>query len=401
MAAYLEGFQGAELGPQSVACVTKHFPGGGPQRDGEDPHFPYGKDQVYPGGRFDDHLAPFRAAISHGTAGIMPYYGRPVGLARDGVPVEEVGFAYNRQIITDLLRDELGYDGVVVTDWELVNDNHVGDQVLPARAWGVEDLTPAERLTRLLDAGCDQFGGEECVDLLLDLVDRGIVSEDRITASARRLLLVKFRLGLFDDPYVDEDEAERIVGAEGFRAAGEAAQSASVTVLENRDATLPLFRAGRPTVYAEGLGADLDRYADRTDDPASADLAIIRLHAPFEPRDDLFLERWFHQGSLAFPPGLAVRLERIAEHVPVVVVVNLDRPAILTPLVALSAALVVEYGASDAALLRALSGEVAPRGRLPIDIPRSMDAVRAARADVAGDTADALYRAGAGIRITE
>ncbi|BAS10495.1 beta-glucosidase C [Arthrobacter sp. Hiyo4] len=71
----------------------------------------------------------------------MPYYGMPVGVELDGEPVEEVGFGYNKQIITNLLRDKLGYDGVVLSDWELVNDNIVGSQVLPARAWGVEQLT--------------------------------------------------------------------------------------------------------------------------------------------------------------------------------------------------------------------------------------------------------------------
>ena len=86
VAAYIRGFQGDQLGPESVACMTKHFPGGGPQRDGEDPHFPYGKDQVYPGGMFEYHLRVFEAAFEAGTAQIMPYYGRPVG-----TPLEEVG----------------------------------------------------------------------------------------------------------------------------------------------------------------------------------------------------------------------------------------------------------------------------------------------------------------------
>jgi beta-glucosidase len=122
---------------------------------------------------FEYHLEPFREAIRRGTAAMMPYYGMPVGLERNGVPIEEVGFGYNRQIVTDLLRGELGFDGVVVTDWELVNDNHVGDQVLPARAWGVEELSPSERMLKILDAGADQFGGEECVDLLIELVRAG------------------------------------------------------------------------------------------------------------------------------------------------------------------------------------------------------------------------------------
>ncbi|MEV4579926.1 glycoside hydrolase family 3 N-terminal domain-containing protein [Nonomuraea jabiensis] len=121
---YLEGFQGEELGPDSVACVTKHFPGGGPQKDSEDPRFPYGREQVYPGGRFDLHLEPFLAAVEAGTAAIMPYYGMPVGLVYRGREIEEVGFGYNKQIITGVLRDEIGYGGVVVTDWQLVSDVH-------------------------------------------------------------------------------------------------------------------------------------------------------------------------------------------------------------------------------------------------------------------------------------
>ena len=164
--AYLKGFQGDTLGPESIACTSKHFPGGGPQKDGEDAHFPYGREQVYPGGRFADHLKPFPPMIEAGTAGMMPYYGMPVGLEIDGEPIEEVGFGYNRQIVTGLLREKLGYDGVVVTDWELVNDNHVGDQVLPARAWGVEHLDPHGRMELILHAGADQFGGEECVEIL-------------------------------------------------------------------------------------------------------------------------------------------------------------------------------------------------------------------------------------------
>ena len=398
-AAYLEGFQGDALGPESVACTTKHFPGGGPQRDGEDAHFPYGREQDYPGGMFEYHLAPFREAIRRGTAGMMPYYGMPVGLERDGRPIDEVGFAYNRQIVTDLLREELGFGGVVVTDWELVNDNHVGDQVLPARAWGVEHLDATGRMRMLLDAGVDQFGGEECVDLLLDLVRSGAVAEERLDASVRRILLVKFQLGLFDDPYVDEDAAERIVGNAAFREAGTRAQAESVTVLVDREETLPLFAASDARIYAEGLtDPALAAYGERAARPEEADVAIVRIGAPFDPRDDLFLEKWFHQGSLEFPPGLAVRLARIADQVPLVIVVNLDRPAVLTPLLPVASALVADYGSSDEAVLAALSGRIPPRGVLPVEIPRSMDAVRASATDVPDGTADPLFPRGFGLR---
>ncbi|MFL6166941.1 MAG: glycoside hydrolase family 3 protein [Ornithinibacter sp.] len=399
--AYLEGFQQKVLGPDSVACTSKHFPGGGPQQDGEDAHFPYGREQVYPGGRFADHLAPFPAAVEAGTAAVMPYYGMPVALEVDGEPIEQVGFGYSAQVVTGMLREGLGYDGVVVTDWELVNDNHVGDQVLPARAWGVEHLDPHERMERILAAGADQFGGEECVEVLLDLVAQGRVAEERVDESARRLLAVKFRLGLFDDPYVDEDAAARTVGRDDFRAAGWAAQARSVTVLTNElsDAgrLLPLPAGLR--IYAEGVRLEVvARHGIPVERPEDADVALVRLSAPFEPRSDLFLESWFHAGSLDFPPGLVVRMQRIAAACPLVVDVTLDRPAVLTPLLPVATAVVASYGTSDDALLEALTGAITPLGRLPFDLPRSMDQVRAHPEDVPGYD-DPLFPFGHGLSL--
>ncbi|MHC9043269.1 glycoside hydrolase family 3 protein [Microbacterium saperdae] len=400
--AYLEAFEGATLGPDSIACTTKHFPGGGPQQDGEDAHFPYGREQVYPGDRFDEHLLPFRAAITRGTAQIMPYYGMPVGLTIDGDPIEAVGFGFNRQIITGLLRERLGYDGVVVTDWELIHDHEAGGKVLPARAWGVEHLTPIERVAKVIEAGADQFGGEECPELVIDLVKAGRVTAERIDESVRRLLLVKFRLGLFDDPFVDEDSAALEVGTAESFALGNLAQSRSVTVLTNSDliarSTLPLTRGLK--LYLENLDPTVAAtFGTVVDDPEDADLAIVRLRAPFDPRSDLFFEGSSRQGSLAFQPGLPARLERLAERVPVIVDVFLDRPAILTPLVPLASALTATYGCSDHAYLRAITGEILPEGRLPFDIPRSMDAVRASREDVPNDTVDPVFRARHGLAI--
>ena len=399
--AYLKGFQQDELGPGSVACTSKHFPGGGPQKDGEDAHFPYGREQVYPGERFGDHLKPFPPIIEAGTAGIMPYYGMPVGLEIDGEKIEEVGFGYNRQVVTGLLREKLGYDGVVVTDWELVNDNHVGDQVLPARAWGVEHLDPHGRMELILEAGADQFGGEECVDLLLDLVAQGRVTEERIDASARRILAVKFRLGLFENPYVDEDLAAQTVGRKDFRDEGYAAQAASVTVLvdgsERRGSVLPLRPGLR--VYAENVSPEaLARLGTPVERPEDADIALVRLMAPFEPRSDLFLESWFHQGSLDFPPGLVARLARVAQHCPLVIDVVLDRPAVLTPLLPHATALVGSYGTCDDALVDALTGRIPARGRLPFDLPRSMEDVRRHGEDVPGFE-NPLFRCGDGMAL--
>ncbi len=400
--AYLKGFQGDSLGTSGVACTSKHFPGGGPQRDGEDAHFPYGREQVYPGGRFADHLAPFPAMVAAGTAGMMPYYGMPVDLDVAEQRIEPVGFGFNAQIVTGLLREELGYDGVVLTDWELLNDNHVGDQVLPARAWGVEHLDVHQRMLRVIEAGADQFGGEECVEVLLDLLAAGMVSEARIDESARRLLRVKFRLGLFDDPYLDEDAAATTVGRADFREKGYAAQARSVTVIANEPPgeggerpVLPLARGLR--IYAENLSPEaVEPHGTLVTDPADADVAVVRLPAPFQPRSDLFLEAWFEAGSLDLPPGLVVRLRRLAEVCPLVIDVTLTRPAVLTPLLTIASAVVGTYGTSDPALMDALTGTIAPVGRLPFDLPRSMEQVRRHPEDVPGFD-DPLFAFGHGL----
>lgn len=420
--AYVDGLQRGRVGRTSVACTAKHFPGGGPQAGGEDAHFPYGREQVYPAGRFADHLRPFPPLIAAGVSAIMPYYGMPVGLEVDGEPIQPVGFGYSPQVVTGLLRERLGFDGVVLTDWELVNDNHVGDQVLPARAWGVEHLDPAGRMERILAAGADQFGGEECVELLVELVESGRVPEARLDASVRRLLAVKFDLGLFDDPFVDEDAAEQVVGGPEFVAEGSRAQAASVTVLTN-DGLLPL-RPGSPAVAGEppagpaaagtsgagsgAAGAGSRVYAEGFDvaalgpgfeaaaSPEQADLAIVRLQAPFEPRSDLFLEAWFHQGSLDFPPGLVVRLRRIAAACPLLVDVTCDRPAVLTPLLDVARAMTVSFGTGDGPFADAVTGRVPPRGRLPFDLPRSMADVRSHPEDQPGFD-DPLFAFGHGL----
>jgi beta-glucosidase len=386
VAAYVRGFQGDELGPTSVACMTKHFPGGGPQLDGEDPHFPYGKDQVYPGGMFEYHLKVFEAAFAAGTAQIMPYYGRPVG-----TELEEVGFGYNRDVVTGLLRDRYGFDGVVCTDWGLVTDAPLPDgSVFAAKCWGVEELSVQDRLEKIVEAGCDQLGGEELPELLVELVRAGRISEARVDESARRLLRDKFRLGLFDEPYVDPDEAERTCGAPEFRGAGERAQRRSAVVLTN-DGVLPL--SGEPRVYADGLV-----YDGAVARPEDADVAIVRRNAPFEPRTNGMLETFFHAGDLDFKqPELDTLLE-LARRVPTVLVLHLERPAVIPELASACAAVVAVFGASDEAVLDVLFGRAQPEGRLPFELPSSMAAVREQFPDVPHDSRDPLFPFGHGLR---
>ncbi|MFB2587042.1 glycoside hydrolase family 3 protein [Herbiconiux liukaitaii] len=392
--AYITGLQGSVLGASSVASMVKHFPGAGPQLGGEDAHFAYGREQAYPGGQFDLHLRPFEAALDAGVAQVMPYYGMPVGTEYD-----EVGFGFNKSVITTLLRERYGFDGIVCTDWGLITDGHMAGEVFPARAWGVEHLSVFERVKLALDAGVDQFGGEEIPDVIVELVTSGQLDESRLDVSVRRLLRAKFELGLFDDPFVEEGAADGIVGSEPFRRAGEAAQRASITVLSNRvvegRSTLPSARGIR--LYVEGISGEVAaRFGEVVDRPEDADLAILRIAAPYEQRPGTF-ERFFHAGSLEFSDDEIARIRAISDDVPTVLDVLLDRPGVLTPVVDGAAAVLANYGASSAALLDVVFGEAAPEGRLPFDLPRSMAAVEASREDVPFDTADPLFSHGHGL----
>ena len=390
VAAYIRGFQGESLGPESVACMTKHFPGGGPQLDGEDPHFPYGREQVYPGGNFDYHLRPFEAALAAGTAQIMPYYGMPVGTG-----LEEVGFGFNRGVVTGLLRERYGFDGVVCTDWGLLSDTPIAGTTWPARAWGVEHLDLEERMLKALDAGVDQFGGEMCPDVLVGLVRSSRVPETRVDVSARRLLRDKFRLGLFDDPYVDPDAAAEIVGQGPFRAKGAAAQRRSLVLLKD-SGLLPL--RGRPKLYLEGVDARATRGdAEVVGHPEDADVAVVRLQTPFEPRDSLFLEQFFHAGRLDFDADELERLLAVLRTVPSVVEITLERAAVIPELAEHAAVLVAGFGASDAAVLDVVFGRATPGGRLPLELPSSMEAVERQAPDLPHDSDDPAFPFGAGL----
>ena len=391
VAAYIRGFQGSELGPTSVSCMTKHFPGGGPQKDGEDPHFPYGREQVYPGDNFDYHLGPFEKAFEAGTAQIMPYYGMPVGIG-----CEEVGFGFNKGIITGLLRDHYGFDGIVCSDWGLVSDANIMGKFLPARAWGVEHLSEIERVKKILDAGCDQFGGEACPHYVIELVESGQIPESRIDESARRLLREKFILGLFDNPYVDVEAAVALVGNDEFTAAGRLAQRRSIVLLKNDAGLLPI--RNRPKVYVEGIDPEaLANDAEVVPAVEEADLAILRIAAPFEPRDELGLEALFHAGSLAFSDAERDRILAITNSVPTIVDIYLDRPAVIPEIAASCAALTANFGAEASAIVDVLFGRFTPEGKLPFEMPSSMDAVRAQKSDVPYDSAAPLFPFGHGL----
>jgi beta-glucosidase len=398
--AIVEGFQGKQLGPESVMTVTKHFPGDGPVKDGYDPHNSYGKWTIYPGNNFDYHLIPFRAAFEAGTGGIMGGYFIPVGK-------DTLGINFSKTMITNLLREKMGFHGVVVTDW------------LRNMPWGVEKLSEKDRQKTIVLAGVDQIGGDNDPKYILASVKDGSIPMAVIDASMRRILRPMFELGMFENPYVDPEVAKSKVASDKFLEAGLAAQVKSTVLLKNANNVLPAS-AGRK-IYVEGISREAAaRYGTVMDDPKSADLAIIRVASPATtyPYGGAFAAGGGGRGGAgaaeAPPPtstygvtlayGNAANwnvLESIkklsASGTPTVVVVNMDKPVILTEFVDSVAGVIGAFGGSDAALLDVIFGKAKPSGKLPFDLPSDMPSVMAQAADAPFDMDDPLFKFGFGL----
>lgn len=445
----VETLQGGALSPASdVALTMKHFPGGGPQDGGLDPHYSFGREQVYPAGRFADHLKPFQAAIDAGVAAIMPYYGVPVGLTHDGVKYDAVGMAFSPTIVDGLLRGKLGFTGYVNSDTGIVTD----------RAWGLDERSVPERIAATVNAGTDLLSGFHDVATLLSLVDAKLVTEERIDMSARRLLVELFRLGLFENPYVDAKRAASVLGSEAHQALALQLQRSSIVLLQNQprargeSLVLPLRAGSRLYVLgmpateatrrgfttidgatppggtrASAAGADFalirvtvrneGAQAYRSNDPAtgqnpahrdpvtdrpwgSRDACVVRNAPPCVDDSLLFggALPW-EVGELSFSamarskswklsPSLedirAVMREAGASRT--VIAIDFRQPYVLDDESGVrdAGALIATFGVGDRALLDVLDGTFAPQGRLPYALPGSLEAVRANAPDAPG-----------------
>lgn len=253
--AYCDGFQTTEGSPDgwgadSVNTMVKHFPGGGMGEAGRDAHYAYGKYAVYPGNNFDEHLKPFTEGAfaldgkTKQASAVMPYY--TISYEIDQKNGENVGNSYSKYLIGDLLREQLGYDGVVCTDWGITHDMGPEEETFAGKCWGVEKLTEAERHAKALEAGVDQFGGNsdaapvlEAYRMLCEAYGEE-ATQARFRRSACRLLRNIFRTGLFENPYLDLEVSQKTVGCPEFVEKGYRSQLRSITMLKNKDHILPL-----------------------------------------------------------------------------------------------------------------------------------------------------------------
>ena len=306
--AYVDGFQstnGEGWGMESVNAMVKHWPGGGPEEGGRDGHFGYGAYAVYPGKNIKEHLQPFTEGAfklngpTKMAAAVMPYYTISTG---EG---ENVANGYNKYLITDVLRGTYGYDGVLCTDWGITRDI-TSVYKFEGKPFGVENLSVAERHYKAIQAGMDQFGGNNDMAPVLEAYKLGVAEmgeegmRARFEESAVRLLTNIFRTGLFENPYLDVEQTTQIVGNSEFMKAGFDAQLRSVIMLKNSDKSLPLATKQKvyvpqryiaPTTNWWGVTTEpktvdafsmevVARYFEVVETPEEADFALVGIQSP-------------------------------------------------------------------------------------------------------------------------
>ena len=415
-AAYVAGFQGGMngLAREGVVAVVKHWVGYGAQPEGFDGHNYYGR-FARPGPAFEQHVEAFRGALAAQAGGVMPAYPILQETMVLGRLTEQVSPGYSSQLLQELLRDEFGYEGIILSDWAITRDCNercrAPTDEAPQRPqdiatpWGVEDLSVQERYVRGLEAGLDQFGGTDEVAPLLQAVENREISMPRLDESVRRVLVPKFRMGLFDNPYVDPQRAEEHAGAATDRALAERVQRDAQVLLKNAQSTLPLGR-GMRKVWLQGVDEEAARRAGfiPVSDPIDADFIFVRAEAPAEMlHPNHFFGSRQKEGRLDFRAGDPAydALAAAPSEVPRILAVFLDRPAILVGIAEHADVILANFGASDAAVFDVLTGKATAKGRLPFELPSSMAAVERQHPGVPDDSAEALYPAGFGLLLPQ
>ena len=464
--AYCDGFQtstGAQeiangWGYGSVNAMVKHWPGGGSGEAGRDAHFGMGKFAVYPGKQFQTHFIPFINGAfklkgkTMMASAVMPYY--TISWNQDTKNKENVGNSYNKYIITDLMRTKYKYDGVACTDWGITGDETVLDNFTARKPWGVEKLSIAERHYKVLMAGVDQFGGNNEAKPIIEAYAMGSKEHGeawmraRMEQSAVRLLKNIFRVGIFENPYLDVENTKQTVGKPEFMAAGYEAQLKSMVLLKNQKQALPLkagikvyvpkkFTPASRNFLGEMTPERMDypvninivkKYFTVTDNPDEADVAIAFISSPNTGNgyqaDDVkkggngyfpislqygeykatearavsiaggdplenFTNRTYKDKSVKATniTDLAMVTETYEKMKgkPVIVSINVDNPMVFSEFESKANAILVNFRVQDQAILDILAGKAEPSGLLPMQMPASMSVVEKQAEDAPHD----------------
>ena len=459
--AYCDAFQTTPdakgWGTKSVNAMVKHWYGYGAQEGGRDSHFASGKYAVYPGNNREQHKQSFVEGafrLDGGTkmaSAVMPIYSILWNQDPSG---ENVGGSFSKWMIEQQLRQEAKFDGVVCTDWSITKDMKVLDSPIGGKPWGVEQLSEAERHFKILEAGVDQFGGNNEIGPVMEAYQMWVNqhgeknARERFEQSARRLLLNMFRVGLFENPYLDPAETQKIVGNPEFMKEGYEAQLKSVVMLKNHDKGLP--QKNKMKVYVpkrhfpaipgmwggiseEKVEAPIDltlvkKYFEVVEQPEEADFAICLIQEPSTgvgySLDDVkkggngYMPLSLQYGDYTANDARAVSIaggdpmekttnrsfrgktiktyncddkvlveetKKAIGDKPVVVAVETGRPVVLSEIEPYADVILISFNVQHQVLLDIISGKVEPSALLPMQMPADMKTVEEQREDVPRD----------------
>lgn len=469
--AYCDGLQTTEgtpdgWGADSVAAMVKHWPGGGTGEGGRDAHYAYGKFAVYPGKRMQDHMKPFTQGAfklkgpTQKAASVMPYY--TISWQQDDKYGENVGNAYSRYIISDLLRQKYHYDGVVCTDWGITGNPGPSVGSFGGTCFGTELFPEAERYLKLLLNGVDMFGGCSRMEPVTQAYEIGCqrygrdFMDQRMQASAERILTIFFRLGLFENPYLDPQKSTQIVGAPEFVQAGLEAQAKSAILLKNENKVLPLKKGTKIFVPDRHIGPymnffrtlmpaqdltpltpnQVEGYFSLVSDPKEADAAVVMMESPMCDcyRDEdlakggngylpISLQYRPYTADQARPSSLArgdyreldcdrtyrgktntarnegdldnlLQAREAMGQKPVIAILQIHNPTVMSEFEPAADAILAHFGIEDRVLMDLLCGQAKPGGRLPVIMPVDMETVEAHCEDVDDDIQPYVDRTG-------
>lgn len=411
LAAFMDGAQGKDVGPEKILVHLKHWPGAGPHKDGT------GQWLTYPGNNFDYHLIPWKKGIEKGALAAMGYY--------SGTFYDSLNVNYSYHVSTEILYNQLGFKGAICTDWGVVGRG-------PLKPSLQGKTTLKDNMEMIINAGVDQMGSETNNQLVLELVNEGRVSEERINQAAGRILQWHFILGLFENPYVDPEAATKIVQSEKNQKLGYKAQLKSIVLLVN-EGVLPA--AENIKIYVEGIDKEIAAgYATVVDDPVKADLILVRTTTEEErsfqgfgggmpgagprpgqanaPRPQMnaaqaaaamnpFAPR---EVNIDFPAKKWANIKTLARTgKPVVVAFNPTGSSCVLPadLRNVAKGAIMIFDALDNALLDIVFGKFKPVGKLTFEIPSSMDAVKKQLEDLPFDSENPAFKFGDGLSYSD
>lgn len=381
------GFQGDKLGATSIAMTTKHFPGGGATEGGQDPHFEWGKREVFPGGMFENNLIPFKAAIAAGTSAIMPYYSFPVD-----TKYPQLAYAYNQPVLQELLRGALGFKGIINSDTGPID-------MMP---WGVEELSVHERYKKAIEAGINIFSGSADPTPLVETLKANPELMEKVDKSVYLLLMEKFSLGLFENPYVDADSADANVGKVEYQQKADLAMRKSIVLLrnENQEAAkmLPLQPATK--IYFETYMPRKDESSSTVykteetrwgvefvDTPEKADVILLWI---IPKSKSLFQSDGSPLNISLSKNGVDINyINKLSAKRKTIVAINYTNPWVIDEIYSTSSknikGVLATFGTTPDALLDVVMGKVNPSGKMPFSTPVSDKVVESQKSDVPGN----------------